>query len=126
VGWIVDRDVGTGKQVVQKLQVGKQSTVENIWRSSGLVSDIFSAHLYCSDIDSKSLSNSMFVTLLKESTGSDVLPYCFYPAYIVLGESGLEVRTDRSGDGYGVSLIIEDSSLAEVSAVLKAVSDVVE
>lgn len=126
VGWIVDRDVRTGEQVVRKLQVGKQSTVESVRRSSGLVSDGFSEYPYCSAINSKSLSGSMFVTLLKEPTGSDVSPYCFYPAYIVLGEDGLEVRTDRAGDGFGVSLIIEGSGLKEVSAILRAVSDVGE
>lgn len=124
VGWIVDRDTGAGKKVVQKLQVGKQSTIESVRRSSGWVSDRFSAYPYCSAVNGKKLSNSMFVTLLKEPAGSDVSPYCFYPAYIVLGESGLEVKTDRADDGFGASLIIDDSGLAEVSAVLRAVSNV--
>jgi len=126
VGWIVDRDVRSGKQVVQKLQVGKQSTVESVRRSADLVPDRFSAYPYCSDINGKNLSDSMFVTLLKEPTGNDVSPYCFYPAYIVLSESGLVVKTDRASDGFGLSLAIEDLGLTEVSAILRAVSDVGE
>lgn len=126
VGWVVDKDVRTGKYVVQKLQVGKQSTVESIRRSSGLVLDGFSGYPYCGAINSKNLSDSVFVTLLKEPTGSSVLPYCFYPAYIVLGKSGLEVKADGGGDGFEASIIIESSGLAEVSAVLRVVSEVDE
>lgn len=126
VGWVVDRDSVTGKNIVQKLQVGKQSTVERIRRSSGLVSDEFSAHPYCGEIDDKKLSDSVFVTLLKQPTGGDVVPYCFYPAYILIGEDGVKISTDSPDDGYGMSLIIEGSGLAETSAVLKAVSDVDE
>ena len=126
VGWIVDKNVRTGKYVVQKLQVGKQSTVESIRRSSSLVLDRFSEYPYCGAINSRNLSDSVFVTLLKEPTDSDAAPYCFYPAYIVLGKSGLEVKVDGGGDGFGTSIIIEDSGLAEVSAVLRVVSDVDE
>lgn len=126
VGWVVDRDSETGEEVVQKLQVGKQSTVESVRRSSGLVSDDFSAHPYCGEVDDKRLSVSVFVTLLKQPTGSDMAPYCFYPAYILIGGNGIEVKTDSPDDGYGAALIVETSGLAETSAVLKAVSDVGE
>lgn len=79
---------------------------------------------YCSAVNFKNISNSIFVTLIKEPAGSDVSPYCFYPAYIMIDDNGLEVKTDRASDGFGASLTVDNSGLVEVSAVLRAVSNI--
>jgi hypothetical protein len=108
IGWLVTKDQKGAGHTIQRYSLGRESTVRELEGNPGYIPDIMASHPLCEGVDSRKLKKSVFVSLIKQPTNNESEPYCFYPAYFVEGEAGVELVTDNSEDGFGRLLREED------------------
>lgn len=107
IGWLIDMTSTNESRKVQKLYIGKGTTIESLEQEPASIPDIISSHQLCEKIDIEKLKISVFVTLIKQPTNDELTPYCFSPAYMVEGETYLEARTNNAGNKYGELLNVD-------------------
>jgi hypothetical protein len=112
VGWVIDLKTPFEELRIQKIHLGKSATIEGLSQRPLLIFDMMSSHSLCETVDGEELKKSIFVSLVKYSTGIDVDPYCFSPVYIVEGGGYLEAKASNTQDKHRELPRIEDSGSA--------------
>jgi hypothetical protein len=117
VGWLVDKHSTIEEQKVQKLYLGKDATIEALRAKPGIVSDIVASHAMCGMVDGKKLELSIFVSLVKRPTNDELMPYCFFPIYMVEGVGGLKIIANDTDVGGLTLTSMEDDPISRVEII---------
>lgn len=123
-GWLVEFVDAAGKEKAQGLYLGKAVTIEGMKQLPLRVPDMISSHRLCESIDSEKLSKSIFITLIKYPTSSEVEPYCFSPAYLLEKNGGIEISTNNIENGYGKLLYAKSNEARSLTEILRIIRGV--
>lgn len=100
-GWLISASPLADEYEVKKLYLGKKFTVEELGQDLTNISDIMISHPLCEKVNFAKLKLSAFVTLLKQPTSDQSIPYCFLPAYILVEREGARIETNDVESHYG-------------------------